>query len=45
MGPGRACPPHYGYSPRVFARDAELAADMAFTVEHALGREALACSA
>jgi hypothetical protein len=25
--PGRSCPPHYGYSPRVFARRVELRAD------------------
>jgi len=31
-GPGRACPPHYGYSPRVFARAPDLAADTLYVV-------------
>ena len=31
-GPGRACPPHYGYSPRVFSRAPELATDTLYIV-------------
>jgi hypothetical protein len=31
-GPGRACPPHYGYSPRVFSRAPDLAADTLYVV-------------
>ncbi len=31
-GPGRACPPHYGYSPRVFSRAPEFAADTLYVV-------------
>jgi hypothetical protein len=31
-GPGRSCPPHYGYSPRVFARAAEIQADTLYVV-------------
>jgi hypothetical protein len=30
--PGRSCPPHYGYSPRVFARPAEVAADTVYVI-------------
>lgn len=30
--PGRSCPPHYGYSPRVLARAADLAADAVYVV-------------
>ncbi len=30
--PGRSCPPHYGYSPRVFARAADLAADTLYVI-------------
>lgn len=29
---GRSCPPHYGYSPRVFARAADAAADCAYVI-------------
>ena len=31
-GPGRSCPPHYGYSPRVFARQADFAADTLYAI-------------
>jgi hypothetical protein len=31
-GPGRSCPPHYGYSPRVFARAPDLAADTLYAI-------------
>lgn len=31
-GPGRSCPPHYGYSPRAFAREADFAADTLYAV-------------
>jgi hypothetical protein len=31
-GPGRACPPHYGYSPRVFARAPDLAAETLYVI-------------
>lgn len=31
-GPGRSCPPHYGYSPRVFAREADFPADTLYVV-------------
>ena len=31
-GPGRSCPPHYGYSPRAFAREPELAADTLYVI-------------
>jgi hypothetical protein len=31
-GPGRACPPHYGYSPRTFARAPDFAADTLYVV-------------
>jgi hypothetical protein len=30
--PGRSCPPHYGYSPRVFARAADLDADTLYVI-------------
>jgi hypothetical protein len=30
--PGRACPPHYGYSPRVFARPPEIATDTLYVI-------------
>ncbi|MDZ7652580.1 MAG: hypothetical protein U5L03_08560 [Burkholderiaceae bacterium] len=30
--PGRTCPPHYGYSPRVFARAADLQADTLYVI-------------
>ncbi len=30
--PGRACPPHYGYSPRVFARPPEIATDTLYAI-------------
>lgn len=30
--PGRACPPHYGYSPRVFARAPEIVADTLYAI-------------
>ncbi len=30
--PGRTCPPHYGYSPRVFARAVDLEADTLYIV-------------
>ncbi|NWG73175.1 MAG: hypothetical protein HXY24_00955, partial [Rubrivivax sp.] len=30
--PGRTCPPSYGYSPRVFARPAEITADVLYVV-------------
>ena len=29
---GRSCPPHYGYSPRVFARPADLSADTLYVI-------------
>lgn len=32
MTPGRSCPPHYGYSPRVFARAADFAEDTIYVV-------------
>lgn len=32
LTPGRSCPPHYGYSPRVFARAADLQADTLYVV-------------
>jgi hypothetical protein len=31
-GPGRSCPPHYGYSPRVFARAPDVAADTLYAI-------------
>jgi hypothetical protein len=31
-GPGRSCPPHYGYSPRVFARARDLAAETLYAI-------------
>lgn len=31
-GPGRSCPPHYGYSPRVFARTPDFAADTLYVI-------------
>jgi hypothetical protein len=31
-GPGRACPPHYGYSPRVFARRPDLEAEALYVI-------------
>ena len=31
-GPGRACPPHYGYSPRVFARAPDIEADTLYVI-------------
>jgi len=31
-GSGRACPPHYGYSPRVFARTPDLEADTLYVI-------------
>ena len=30
--PGRTCPPHYGYSPRVFARAADFEADTLYVI-------------
>jgi hypothetical protein len=30
--PGRACPPHYGYSPRAFARAADVQADTLYVI-------------
>ncbi len=30
--PGRSCPPHYGYSPRVFARAADLSTDVLYVI-------------
>jgi len=30
--PGRSCPPHYGYSPRVFARTAGIQADTLYVI-------------
>ncbi|MCX8113604.1 MAG: hypothetical protein N3D71_00825 [Burkholderiaceae bacterium] len=30
--PGRSCPPHYGYSPRVFARPPEIAAETLYVI-------------
>lgn len=30
MEPGRSCPPHYGYSPRVFARAADFEAEVIY---------------
>lgn len=30
--PGRACPPHYGYSPRVFAREPDFSADTLYVI-------------
>jgi hypothetical protein len=32
MTPGRSCPPHYGYSPRVFARTPDLTADAVYVI-------------
>jgi hypothetical protein len=32
LSPGRSCPPHYGYSPRVFARAADVAADTLYVI-------------
>jgi hypothetical protein len=32
LTPGRTCPPHYGYSPRVFARAADLEADTLYVI-------------
>jgi predicted phosphodiesterase len=32
MAPGRSCPPHYGYSPRVFARTPDLTADAVYVI-------------
>ena len=32
MTPGRSCPPHYGYSPRVFARAPDLSAEVVYAV-------------
>ena len=32
LAPGRSCPPHYGYSPRVFARDADFSADTLYVI-------------
>jgi len=31
-GPGRACPPHYGYSPRVFARAPDFSAETLYVI-------------
>jgi hypothetical protein len=31
-GPGRACPPHYGYSPRVFARSPDFEAETLYVI-------------
>jgi hypothetical protein len=31
-GPGRTCPPHYGYSPRVFARQPDFSADTLYVI-------------
>jgi len=31
-GPGRTCPPHYGYSPRVFARAPDLDTDTLYVI-------------
>jgi hypothetical protein len=31
-GPGRSCPPHYGYSPRAFARAADFAAETLYVI-------------
>jgi len=31
-GPGRTCPPHYGYSPRVFARTPQIEADTLYVI-------------
>lgn len=30
--PGRSCPPHYGYSPRAFARPAEIVAETLYAI-------------
>ena len=32
IGPGRSCPPSYGYSPRVFARTAEIETDALYVI-------------
>jgi hypothetical protein len=32
IGPGRACPPHYGYSQRVFAREPDFGADTLYVI-------------
>jgi hypothetical protein len=32
LTPGRSCPPHYGYSPRVFARPAEIQTDVLYVI-------------
>jgi hypothetical protein len=32
LTPGRSCPPHYGYSPRVFARTADIEADTLYVI-------------
>jgi hypothetical protein len=32
LTPGRTCPPHYGYSPRVFARAADIRADTLYVI-------------
>jgi hypothetical protein len=39
-GPGRACPPHYGYSPRVFARAADIEADTVYVIGGLYGNAA-----
>jgi hypothetical protein len=32
LTPGRSCPPHYGYSPRVFARSADIRAETLYVI-------------
>ena len=39
-GPGRSCPPHYGYSPRVFAREADFAAETLYVIGGLYGNAA-----
>jgi hypothetical protein len=47
--PGRSCPPHYGYSPRVFARPADLHADTLYLIGglygNTLALDAIECMA
>ena len=39
-GRGRTCPPHYGYSPRVFARAPDLAAETLYVIGGLYGNAA-----
>jgi hypothetical protein len=39
LAPGRSCPPHYGYSPRVFAREPDIEAETLYVVGGLYGNE------